>query len=80
MNPELPDDYHEQKVRERNAALKWLGKAAFLIVVLVLIERWIHGSATIGGLLKSLVLVGFLLFFFRFVDALTGRSTKNKKD
>ncbi len=80
MNPELPDDYHEQKARERNAALKWIGKAALLIVVLVLLDQWFNGAATIGGLFKSLVLFGFAMFFVRFMDAITGRSVKNKKD
>ncbi len=80
MNPELPDDYHEQKVRERNAFLKWLGKAAAILVALVLLDHLVFGYATIGTLFTSLVTIGFLVLLVQLIDAITSRSVSNNKD
>lgn len=74
---DLPDDYHKQKVWERNAVLRWLWKPV-LIVVAILGIHYLLGEGSIGDVLGSFLFVFVIWFIFRFMDALTGRDKTNK--
>ena len=79
MNTELPDDYHQQKVRERNAVLKWLWKPV-LIIAVIMGAQYLIGGEPIGGVLGSILFIFGYWFIARFMDALTGRDKTDKSE